>query len=43
MSQLAYLCYFGQAIDVLLSMGKTLGREKQSETSLFDKIFKNHT
>ena len=34
---------FGQAIDLLLSMGKTLAREKQFEASLFDSKFKNHT
>ena len=42
-SQLTHLYYFGQAMVVLLSLGKMLGREKQSEASLFDNKFKNHT
>ena len=28
---------------VLMTMGKTLGRKKQSEASLFDNKFKHHT
>ena len=42
MSRLTNLSYYGQAMVVLLSMGKTLGRKKQSEASLFDNKFKNH-
>ena len=38
-----HLYYFEQALVVLLSMGKTSGHTKQSEASLFDNKFKNHT
>ena len=34
--------YFGQVTVILLCLGKTLGREKQSKPSPFDKKFKNH-
>ena len=43
MSQLTDLYYFEQAMAVLLGMGKTSGHTKQSEGSLFDNKFKNHT
>ena len=33
--------YFGQATDILLSLGKTLVREKLCKPSSFDKKFKN--
>ena len=43
MLKLTNLYYFEQALVVLLSMGKTSGHTKQSEASLFDNKFKNHT
>ena len=43
MSQLTDLYYFEQAMVVLLSMDKASGHTKQSEGSLFDSKFKNHT
>ena len=33
---------FGKVTVNLLSLGKTLGRKKQSRPSTFDKRFKNH-
>ena len=36
LTHLVYFYCFGQVLVILLSLGKALGREKQSKTSPFD-------